>query len=97
VRDVPACSNHDNENLAAVEGDEIQVLELRRVSGRSNGKAHLVRGARNCLGSVREHVVDRAGAAKACFDLRSRSGSAPFDQELVHVDAIAKVRRDTAS
>jgi hypothetical protein len=52
VRDVAAGRNNDDEDLAAVERDEIEMLEPRAVRGRPDGEPDLVRCPGHGLGRV---------------------------------------------
>ncbi len=73
VGDLSACRDDDDEHPVAVEPHEIDVLESRRLAGRRQGEAHVVRGAGQFLRRVFEQVVDGSGAAKPGLDVRKRT------------------------
>ena len=82
----------DDEELSAVERHEIQVLERRHVRGGRNGKADLVRRARDLLGYVGEQSLDSSGAPEPRFDLRrGRDDERRSDEQLIDVQPIAQV------
>jgi hypothetical protein len=96
VRDVAARGDDDDEQLAAVERDEVEPLEGRQVGGRSNCEADLMRGAGDLVRDVRQHVADRAGAPQPRLDLRRRPGRFAVGEQLVDVNPIALIGRHAA-
>ena len=84
----------DHEDLRAVKGDELDVSK-RSVDLGNHREAKIVRGARELVRHVRQHVADGAGLPQSCFHVLGVCRCARIEEQ-INVSPVSPVGRDPA-